>query len=224
MRRVGRHVAASWLIAVALVGVDPVSCRAAAAPPAPSTLHHRCLHRHVDPAQAGRRERQFPPHLALGRCSVWRLWRRLGLRAQRHPQAGDRREPGHRHAAAAHRPRGLGRQRAGRELLLGRMERQVVGDAVDQQPAAHVVHARPAASARVPGGADRDLPRRRQNLAQGGLGVHPPGPDADAQLPPDRQGAPGGRAARFRHGLCLQLSQPAGGLRPARSRRRAGST
>ena len=37
MRRVGRHVAASWLIAVALVGVDPVSCRAAAAPPEPST-------------------------------------------------------------------------------------------------------------------------------------------------------------------------------------------
>ena len=37
MRRVGRHVAASCLIAVALVGVDPISCRAAAAPPAPST-------------------------------------------------------------------------------------------------------------------------------------------------------------------------------------------
>ena len=37
MRRVGRHVAASCLIAVALVGVEPISCRAAAAPPAPST-------------------------------------------------------------------------------------------------------------------------------------------------------------------------------------------
>ena len=37
MRRVGMHVAASCLIAVALVGVDPLPCRAAAARPAPST-------------------------------------------------------------------------------------------------------------------------------------------------------------------------------------------
>ena len=112
----------------------------------------------------------------------------------------------------------------GGSLLLGGLERQVVGDALDRRPSPHVVHARAAARARVPGGADRHLPRRRQDLAQGGLGVHPPGPDADAQLPADRQGAPRGGAARCRHGLCLQLPQPAGGLARRRSRRRAGST
>ena len=123
----GRH-AASRLIAVALVCVWT---RSPAGPPRhrrPRRLHHRCPHRHVDPAAAWPTRAIISPLTwHSGWRSVRRLWRRLGLRAHRHSQAGDRGEPGHRRAAAPHRPRGVGRQRAGWDLLLGGRERQVGG-------------------------------------------------------------------------------------------------
>ena len=191
-------------------------------------LHRRCHDRWHLAAQAGRRERQFPPHLARGRRPLRRLWRRLGLRQDQHPEAGDRREPDHRRPARAQGAGRVGRQRPRRRLLLGGLERQVLGHARDRHRPPHVVHPGAAARAGLHRGAARHLQRWGPELAQGGLGIHRGGPDADAELPAARTGLSCPRAAGRDHRLCLQLPQPAHGhprpcpdARPGRSGARA---
>ena len=134
-----------------------------------------------------------------------------GLPAPAQPPAGDRREPGHRHTAQlTGREVGKAARRVGASLL-GGVERQVVGDALPPAKYSTCGSRRWSLRALGSGGADRDLPRRRPDLAQGGLGVHP-----DRMLMPSfLQIGKAHRAAALPAAVprsCLQLPQPARGL------------